>query len=149
MDLLPENIEIRIFEHGYDIYKESDDLRTRILLEPLGREDAASDYDFPEKDVYFGAFHGEKLVGTVILTPLDKNTVKMRQLVVDPIYRGRHIAMALVAIAEKTAREKGFLRMTLHARESAVSFYEKLDYQCVGERFLEIDIPHWEMEKEL
>ncbi|MBW6457796.1 MAG: GNAT family N-acetyltransferase [FCB group bacterium] len=149
MNSLPENIEIRNFEHGFDIYKESVDLRTRILLEPLGREDAASDYDFPEKDVYIGAFHGEKLVGTVILTPLDKHTVKMRQLAVDPAYRGRYIGLTLVDASEKAARTKGFRLMTLHARESAVAFYEKLDYRCLGERFLEIDIPHWEMEKEL
>jgi predicted GNAT family N-acyltransferase len=39
--------------------------------------------------------------------------------------------------------------MTLHARESALPFYAKLGYQRVGSRFLEIQLPHWEMRKSL
>jgi ribosomal protein S18 acetylase RimI-like enzyme len=149
MNHLPENIEIKTFEHGFDIYKESVDLRTRILLEPLGHNDLASDYDFPEKDIYIGAFYGEKLIGTVILTPLEDKNVKMRQLTVDPAFRGQDIGQALVLASEKAARKLDFKRITLHARESAIAFYEKLDYLRVGDRFLEIDIPHWIMEKEL
>jgi predicted GNAT family N-acyltransferase len=39
--------------------------------------------------------------------------------------------------------------MTLHARSTAVPFYAKLGYECVGDEFIEVTIPHWEMRKAL
>ncbi|MEO8175011.1 MAG: GNAT family N-acetyltransferase [Sediminibacterium sp.] len=37
----------------------------------------------------------------------------------------------------------------MHARESAVGFYEKHGYKVVGDEFVEVTIPHFIMEKEL
>jgi predicted GNAT family N-acyltransferase len=34
-------------------------------------------------------------------------------------------------------------------RKHTVDFFEKLGYQTVGEEFIEITIPHFEMHKEL
>ena len=39
--------------------------------------------------------------------------------------------------------------MTMHARKTSVPFFEKLGYAVCGEEFLEITIPHYEMEKAL
>ena len=39
--------------------------------------------------------------------------------------------------------------MTLHARQVAVPFYERLGYSIVGEPFEEVSIPHFKMEKGL
>jgi predicted GNAT family N-acyltransferase len=37
----------------------------------------------------------------------------------------------------------------MHARESAVGFYEKLGYQINSDVFNEVNIPHYVMEKRL
>jgi predicted GNAT family N-acyltransferase len=37
----------------------------------------------------------------------------------------------------------------MHARQSAVGFYQKLGYQIRGEEFEEVTIPHYEMQKQL
>ena len=37
----------------------------------------------------------------------------------------------------------------MHARETAVGFYEKLGYKVVGDKFTEVTIPHYVMEKKL
>lgn len=142
-----KQIRLETYQYGYDIYRESNTLRSRILLENLGRTEQASDYDFPEKDIYLGAFIGERLIGTLILTPLDKENIQMRQLAVDEDFRRQGIASALVKKSEAIAKEKGFSRMILHSRESAIVFYQNLGYQRYGERFFEIEIPHWKMEK--
>ena len=39
--------------------------------------------------------------------------------------------------------------MVLHARETAVGFYEKLGYKTSGDKFIEVTIPHFPMQKEL
>jgi predicted GNAT family N-acyltransferase len=35
----------------------------------------------------------------------------------------------------------------MHARKTAVPFYERIGYQVAGEEFLEVGIPHYEMRK--
>jgi predicted GNAT family N-acyltransferase len=47
------------------------------------------------------------------------------------------------------ALQLGFARMVLHARETAVPFYKVLEYNIVGDRFEEVGIPHFRMEKAL
>lgn len=73
----------------------------------------------------------------------------MRQVAVVRELRGQGIGKALVAYAEALARKLGYRRMILHARETAVGFYEKLGYSRVGDRFEEVTIAHWTMEKHL
>jgi len=39
--------------------------------------------------------------------------------------------------------------MVMHARKTALGFYEKLGYNVVGDEFTEVTIPHFVMEKNL
>ncbi len=149
MESIKDNVRLETYEHGFSIYHESNLLRSRILLESLGRDEPASDYDFPDIDTYLGAFLGERLIGTVILTPLDEEKARMRQLVVDENFRDKGIARILVEKSEELARNKGFKQMILHARESAKEFYLHLGYEIASERFFEIEIPHYIMQKNL
>lgn len=73
----------------------------------------------------------------------------MQQVAVRAGWQGRGVGRALVEHAETRARELGFGVMVLHARESAVGFYETLGYQKQGARFWEVTLPHWEMTKTL
>ena len=73
----------------------------------------------------------------------------MKQVAVLPDLQGQGVGKALVQYSEALARRLGFTRMVLHARETAVPFYEKLGYSRFGERFQEVTIPHWAMDKGL
>lgn len=84
-----------------------------------------------------------------MLRPLLDGDVRMRQVAVVPELQGQGIGRAMVEYSEALARTVGFTRMILHARETAVAFYEKLGYAKVGERFVEVTIPHWAMAKRL
>jgi predicted GNAT family N-acyltransferase len=64
-------------------------------------------------------------------------------------YFARHGRPLLVDYAERFARARGWRRITMHARESTVPFYERLGYRKLGERFIEVTIPHFIMEKAL
>lgn len=48
---------------------------------------------------------------------------------------------------EREILKRGYARIYLHAREYAVGFYEKLGYECFGEPFTEVGIPHRHMQK--
>ena len=54
----------------------------------------------------------------------------------------------IVAIGQMI-EENGFEKMSLHARDTAVPFYNKLNYLQVGEPFIEVGITHFELYKVL
>ena len=142
-------IHFKPFKSDSPLYEESLVLRNRILIEAVGRHEDCRDFDFPEKDIYLSAFDGEKLIGSAIITPLDDNTVQMRQMAVHEDYQGKGIGRLIVHEFEGLVLEQGYSTVILHARESALPFYEKLGYKLCSDRFYEIEIAHYEMRKTL
>ena len=63
--------------------------------------------------------------------------------------QGKGIGAAMMNFAENLARDLGYTRIIMHARKSAIGFYEKLGYKVSGKEFQEISIPHIIMEKRL
>ena len=56
---------------------------------------------------------------------------------------------ALIQFAENLARDHGYRIMSMHARKPTIAFFEKMGYKIASPEFIEITIPHYEMEKEL
>jgi predicted GNAT family N-acyltransferase len=89
------------------------------------------------------------MVGCLILQDYGDSNIKMRQVAVAEKQQGKGVGQKMVAFSEVYARQNGFTKMVLHARESACPFYDKLSYDRVGEQFEEVNIPHFKMEKVL
>ena len=99
--------------------------------------------------IHIAAFSEQRLVGILLMQPLDDVVVKMRQVAVDGTFQQQGVGRKLVAFSEQWAREQQFKTIELHAREVAVPFYEKCQYEKVGNFFYEVGIGHWKMKKEL
>ncbi len=143
-------LQIHRIEFGTPEYDEAVRLRYEVLRRPLGLEftpeQLAEEYD----QIHLAAYTpGGALVAYLNLTPSDATTVKMRQVAVAPERQGQGIGAILVAESEKLAQSLGYHLMSLHARETAVPFYKRLGYSTLGERFEEVSIPHFRMEKTL
>jgi ribosomal protein S18 acetylase RimI-like enzyme len=141
-------IELREYAHESADYRAALKLRLAVLRRPLGLAFETEDLANEVSDIHLGAFDGESIVGTLILTP-EGSAAKMRQVAVWPDRQAQGVGSRLVAFSEAYARAAGFTTMVLHARESAVAFYESLGYSTVGEPFEEVTIPHRSMEKSL
>lgn len=59
------------------------------------------------------------------------------------------IGSAMLAKLLSIAREIGLAKVFLHAQTSAMGFYEKHGFNAQGEEFMDANIPHRYMEKEL
>lgn len=143
------NIQCHEYPINFDTYQEAVKMREEVLRKPLGLKWSEHDFDAEDTSFHLGAFLGNKLIGTLILRPRGKNKVQMRQVAIAPEYQSQGIGSILVRFAEDFAVMNGFSTMTAHARESALQFYLKLDYQVVGEKFTEVGIPHYEIIKKL
>ncbi|MCK9211945.1 MAG: GNAT family N-acetyltransferase [Ignavibacteriaceae bacterium] len=141
-------IEIKHIAFGGAEHKKEIDLRYKVLRQPLGLNYTQEQLDAEKDEFHFAAFDGEKLAGCLLMKAIDKEEIKMRQVAVDEDYQGKGVGKGLVLYSEKYATENGFSVITLHARKTAVPFYEKLGYKIVGDEFTEVTIPHFKMNKE-
>jgi predicted GNAT family N-acyltransferase len=142
-------MEIRLFPVDSPEYEQMVQLRLEVLLRPIG---VPVSYINPQKektDLLIGAFEGRQMIGCCVLTPLDEELVQLRQMAVQSDVQGKGVGAAIVDFAEKTAREKGFNRLMMHARDVVVPFYQKCGYTVAGEQFTEVGIAHYRMEKAL
>lgn len=141
---------LRIIDHGTKEYQQMVNLRNEILRKPLGLALLAEELEKEKDDVLMGAFEDDdRLLGCCLLTRMDPSTIRLRQMAVPNSMQGKGIGRALMVFAENIARDLGYKRLTMHARKTALGFYQKLGYQVTGDEFLEVTIPHFIMEKVL
>jgi len=144
-----EKLQIREIEYNSPEYKKELELRDKVLRKPLGMSLFVENLDADKSDVHIGAFIHNKLVGVLILTRLHEDQVKMRQVAVDEEMRFSRIGTQMVQFAEMISKNRHYKTMVLNARKTAVAFYETLGYETVSDEFLEINIPHFKMRKDL
>ena len=131
-------------------YDETIALRYKILREPLGLEFTEEQLAAEYTDFHFAAYSDAWILrGCLVLTPKNDKVLKMRQVAVNIDSQGKGIGTLLVQMSEVFAHAKGYEIMELNARDTAIPFYEKLNYKKVGEEFVEINIPHYKMVKSL
>lgn len=138
-----------MYEFASPEYDEAVALRTEVLRKPLNMEFSPDQLAREYADFHFGLWDNEGLNATLTLTDLGEDIIKMRQVAVSFQKQGQGMGGNLVKFCEIWAANKGYARMVLHARETAVKFYLNLGYNTVGDQFEEVGIPHLKMEKRL
>ena len=138
-------------DFGSSRYDELVELRYKILLEPLGLKFLDSFRPEEANYLHLGCVEmlDGKLVGGLLLVPLDDEKIRMMQVAVDTIYQGEGIGRELVKYAEKRAKEAGYSQIVMHAMLSVVGFYEKIGYRIEGEAFDEQGITFMKVVKDL
>lgn len=138
-------------DFGSSRYNELVELRYKILLEPLGLKFLDSFRPEEAQYLHIGCVEmlDNRLVGGLILAPVDDETIRLMQVAVDTVYQGEGVGRELVAYAEKRAREAGYKKIVMHAMLFVVGFYEKLGYKAEGEPFDEQGITFMKMVKKL
>lgn len=140
---------LKIIDYGTADYQKVLDLRNAILRKPLGMEFSEEEIENEKNNLHIGAYEDDRILGCCMLVEEDQKTVRLRQMAVPNDLQGKGIGRALMQFAENLARDRGFKKITMHARKNAVGFYEKMGYRKKGREFEEITIPHVVMEKEL
>ena len=140
---------LKLIDYGTKEYQQMVNMRNEILRKPLGLNFSNDELENEKDEILIGAFEEEKMLGCCMLIKMNSKTVRLRQMAVMNNLRGKGIGRALMNFAENIARDLGYRTITMHARKTAIGFYEKLGYGVVGEEFFEVTIPHFEMQKEL
>ncbi len=140
---------VKIIEKDSSDYFKALALRVAVLRKPLGLSYAQTDLNLEQDDIHFVATDGQNITGCLLLRPVSKTIVKMRQVAVGFAYQKKGIGQKLVAASEAYARSRGFQKVELSARVDAVPFYDRLGYRLTGLTYIEVTLPHQKMEKSL
>lgn len=140
---------LKIIDYGTEEYKQMLKLREEILRQPLGLHLSQEELDKEKDNLMMAAFDDDKMLACCMLVEEEPQSVRLRQMAVLNDLQGQGIGKALLQFAENVARDRGYQKITMHARKNAAGFYEKLGYRVIGDEFIEITIPHYLMEKSL
>ena len=138
-------------DFGSGRYEQLVELRYKVLLEPLGLKFLDSHRDKEVNYLHIGCIENldDKLIGGLMLIPLDNKTIRMMQVPVDGKYQGEGVGRDLVSYAEKRAKAAGYQQIIMHAMLNVIGFYEKLGYRQEGDIFEERGITFAKMVKDL
>lgn len=140
---------IKQIDYGSAEYDQMIHLRYEVLRKPLNLSFKPEELEREKSDVLIGAFDEDKMLGCCLLTKVDKDCVRLRQMAVQNNLQGKGIGASMMNFAENVARDLGYTQLIMHARKTAIGFYEKLGYKVTGGEFEEISLPHFIMEKKL
>ena len=140
---------LKILDHGSEEYRQMVKLREDILRKPLGLSLSTEELENEKDNMLIGAFEDEDMLGCCMLVEENRDTVRLRQMAVLNDLQGKGIGRALMNFAENLARDRGYKKLSMHARKNVVGFYEKMGYKVQGDEFVEVTIPHYVMVKKL
>ena len=140
---------LKLIDFGSKEYKLMVEMRLEILRKPLGLTFSKEELEKEKDDVLIGAFDEDEILGCCILTKVDDQQMKLRQMAVQKSLQGKGIGESIINFAENITRDRGFKYLKMHARDAAVGFYEKFGYVIQGAEFTEVNIKHYLMVKKL
>jgi len=140
----------REIEFGSSDFKKECELRHRVLRIPIGRSLYDENLDMERNQLHFGLFDDQQtLVACVIAVLLSATESKIRQMAVSAEFQKQGHGRRVITSLEEYLSKIKCRKVLLHARASALGFYEKLGYAKVGAEFMEVGLPHFRMEKDL
>jgi len=140
---------LKIIDFGTPEYQQMIKMREDMLRKPLGLTFSPDEIEKEKDNLFIAAFEDESMLGCCMIVEMDPKKARLRQMAVLNNLQGKGIGRALIQFAENLARDHGYRVMSMHARKPTVPFFEKMGYKVTSPEFIEITIPHFEMEKEL
>ena len=140
---------LKIIDHGTESYRQMVLLRSQLLREPLGLSFTAGELAREKDDILIGAFDEEDMMGCCVLSKVDDDTLRLRQMAVGNSKQGRGVGESILSFTENIARDKGYKKIMMHARNTAIGFYERFGYEINSPEFIEVGLPHHIMHKNI
>ena len=121
------------------------DLRRRVLRAHQPGADVGFPIDADGRTVHFGVVDADQLVavstwGREPCPAYDtESAVRLRGMAVEPAHQGRGIGRLLLAAGLGWAADQGAALVWANARDTALGFYEREGFTCVGDGFITED----------
>lgn len=146
---MSEQIVFKVVDVTDSLYQDALNLRDIVLRQPLNLKFTKAELEKDKHASHIVGLKEDTVVGVLVMQKLSESVYKMRQVAVSPSEQKQGIGQKMVIFSEAFAKQQQANKIELNARDIAVPFYLKLDYEIVGEQFEEVGIPHFKMIKQL
>lgn len=140
---------LKQIDHGSKEYNEMILLRQTILRDPLGLQFTPEELQAEKDHILIAAYEDDDMLGCCMLKKIDPETLQLRQMAVKNNLQRKGVGASIMSFAENLSRDKGYKKIIMHARDTAIGFYERFGYKQRGDQFTEVNLPHHVMEKKL
>ncbi len=140
---------LKQIDYGTKEYQQLLELRYTILREPLGLGFNEAELQKEKDYLHIAAFEDDELLGGCMLIQVANDTLQLRQMAVKDNLQRKGVGASIIGFAETLSKDKGYKKIMMHARDSAIGFYEKFGYVSKGDAFIEVNVPHHIMEKNI
>jgi len=140
---------IKEIKYNSNDYSKELELRDTILRKPLGLSIYNDDLITEKEDLHFGIFNNDELVGCLIISKISENSCRLKQMAIKKDYHRKGLGRKLISIVEEILSKKKINTIIIHARTKVSEFYKKLGYEKIEDEFIEINIPHIKMKKQI
>lgn len=131
-----------------ELPEESVQIRTDVFMKEQGFKEEFDETD--DKATHIIIYEANVAVATCrFFYDHKKEMYVLGRIAVLKMYRGKNYGAELVKAAEREIITRGYRKCGLSAQERAMGFYKKLEYNQMGNSYLDEGCPHVWMEKEL
>lgn len=124
-------------------------VRRKVFVEEQGVPLSLELDELDKTADHFIVYSEENPIGAGRIREMEESIGKVERVCVLADYRGKKLGNLIMQELEKHARSKNFNKVVLNAQVYAIPFYEKLGYTITSPEFMDADIPHRTMEKEI
>lgn len=124
-------------------------VRRKVFVEEQGIPASLEVDEFDETASHFVVYEADKPIGAGRIRETDPAVGKVERVCILPDYRGLRLGKLIMQALENHGSELGFQKIILNAQSQTLPFYESIGYVITSPEFMDADIPHRVMEKNL
>ncbi|MCM3711211.1 GNAT family N-acetyltransferase [Sporosarcina luteola] len=125
------------------------DVRKKVFVEEQGVPLSLEIDEFDNTASHFIVYDERQPIGAGRIREIGPGIGKVERVCVLKEMRGKHLGNLIMHKLENYAKSAEMTKIILNAQSYAVPFYEKLGYTVTSPEFMDADIPHRAMEKEI
>lgn len=125
------------------------DVRKKVFVDEQGVPISLEIDEFDKSASHFIVYDEQRPIGAGRIREIESGIAKVERVCVVKELRGKHLGNLIMHELERHAKSVGMTKIVLNAQSYAVPFYEKLGYTVTSPEFMDADIPHRAMEKEI
>jgi predicted GNAT family N-acyltransferase len=145
--------QLKLVEYGSDEYYQAAQLRYDLFYQEhnISFESIFESQEKQDLHLAITASSGNRVLAYGRLGQNSLDEFQIYQMVVLPECQGQGLGKRILQALTEAAIERGASRLILNARVTKVKFYQKFDFESVGEVFASsmTGVPHIKMQKEM
>ncbi len=141
------NLKLKYITIEDSLYQKAVDIRTALFFKNMENSSELINDGYESNGIHLVCLNDDEVVGTGRLN-IEDNTSIISQMAIASNFQKQGIGAKILKELIKYGEDKGLSKTVLSARETAIGFYEKFNFEPIGELYssLKTGIIHQKME---